>query len=52
MASVNGCLKVVLLLLERGANIQLRNTYGRTPSQEASSRGYREIARSLSEYGA
>lgn len=52
LASINGYLPIVLLLLEWGANVQARNSYGRTPSQEASFRGYREVVWKLSEYGA
>jgi ankyrin repeat protein len=46
-----GHLEVVRSLLERGANVQTRNVYGKTPSQDALAYGYRNIAQLLSTNG-
>jgi ankyrin repeat protein len=50
-ASMFGHFEVVRLLLERGANVQTRCVYGRTPSQYASMYGHQKIAQLLTEYG-
>ena len=52
LASFNGELEVVELLLERGANPNVRNGYGRSPREEALAHGYSRIAELLSKYSA
>jgi ankyrin repeat protein len=42
----------VRLLLEHGADVNIRDNYGGTPSELASKEGYHEIVELLSEYRA
>ena len=44
--------EVVRVLLEHGANVGAEDSKGRTPFQIASAKGYNEIMKLLSEYGA
>jgi ankyrin repeat protein len=48
----SGYLKIVKLLLERGADVHAMNGEGETPYQVSLRRGYREIADLLQKYGA
>lgn len=52
VASQNGSLGVVALLVERGADINQRSTRGFTPLYIASSRGHADVARLLVDRGA
>ena len=51
-ASRSNKLKVVELLLQRGANLSLRNKRGRTAVIYAINLGYRDVRFKLIEYGA
>jgi len=48
----SGCLEVVMLLIEHGANINLANNEGRTPLLEATNNGHLEIMELLVAKGA
>jgi ankyrin repeat protein len=50
IASGNGYLEIVKLLLERGAKVHVQNDEGRTPSQVALRSGERGISRLLEDY--
>lgn len=52
LASRSGHLEIAELLLERGANANVRNGYGRTPRQEALAWGNGRIAELLLKHGA
>jgi ankyrin repeat protein len=52
LASRSGYLEIAELLLERGANANLRNGYGRTPRQEALAFGNGTMAELLLKHGA
>src|SRR6202012_1590455 len=52
LASYNGYLEIVHLLLERGADIHAQNFCGWTPLRAASASGHFMITQLLSEYGA
>ncbi|KZL78694.1 multiple ankyrin repeats single KH domain (pfs domain-containing protein) [Colletotrichum tofieldiae] len=51
-ASYRGHLKVVKLLLEKGANIKIKDIDGWTPLNAASSKGHLEVVKLLLEKGA
>ncbi|KAN0133423.1 Ankyrin repeat-containing domain protein [Lactarius tabidus] len=51
-ASCYGHLGIAELLLEHGANVDVRNSYGRTPRQEALAYGHSRIAEVLLGYRA
>ena len=48
----NGFPQAVQLLLEYGADVNVRNNSGHTPSELASSKGYQEIVELIAAYGA
>jgi ankyrin repeat protein len=50
LASFEGKVEAVRLLLKHGANVDAHNKKGETPSQVALARGYEEIACLLSDY--
>ena len=52
LASLNGHLKVVKLLIEQGADLAVSNNYGWTPLNAASGRGHLETVRLLLSQGA
>ena len=52
MAIVAKRIEPVRFLLEHGADVNVRDDAGETPSQLASSKGFREIVELLSAYGA
>ena len=52
LASTNGQIEIVRLLLERGANAEMENDQGRTPFDEAPRKGELKIVRILSQAGA
>ena len=49
-ASANGHFEMVRSLVERGANVQARDIYDKSPSLHALRFGQRKIAQLLSEY--
>jgi hypothetical protein len=51
MAAESGKVEVVRVLLEHGASVGAEGNGGRTPSQLASSKGYSDIVKLLSEHG-
>jgi ankyrin repeat protein len=51
-ASYHGCLGIVKLLVESGADLYLRNARGETPIDVASANGKREVVKFLHENGA
>lgn len=50
-ACLNGHIEVVRLLMERGASAAVLNAAGRTPVDEALSRGFTEVFDLIREYG-
>jgi len=52
VASWNGCIKVVDILLRRGADMEKSNSQGATPLHSACAMGHSEIAASLIHAGA
>ena len=51
-AAFNGHLDVCRLLIDKGAHIEAKDRYGRTPLHFAAGRGHHEIARLLCDRGA
>jgi ankyrin repeat protein len=51
-ASFEGALEVVRLLLEHGADVEVKDYYGKTALQEAADRGHDKVVELLREHGA
>ena len=52
MASLNGALKVVRVLLEHGADVEVKRNDGMTAFQEAALAGRDKVVKLLREHGA
>lgn len=52
MACLNGHATIVKLLIARGANVNLKDTYGSTPMEHADNGGHDDIVALLREHGA
>ncbi|KAK4418636.1 Integrin-linked protein kinase [Sesamum alatum] len=51
LASCEGCTEIVILLLERGADVNSMDRWGRTPLSDARSFGHQEICKILEAHG-
>ncbi|KAL0379527.1 UNVERIFIED_CONTAM: Integrin-linked protein kinase [Sesamum angustifolium] len=51
LASCEGCTEIVVLLLERGADVNSMDRWGRTPLSDARSFGHQEICKILEAHG-
>ena len=51
MASPNGTLEMVRMLLEHGADVEAENDRGETAHRLASAKGYHEVMKLLTKYG-
>lgn len=52
LASCEGCTEIVVLLLEKGADVNSLDRWGRTPLSDARSFGHGEICKILEAHGA
>ncbi|XP_022857136.1 integrin-linked protein kinase 1-like [Olea europaea var. sylvestris] len=51
LASCEGCTEIVHLLLEKGADVNIRDRWGRTPLSDARSFGHEDICKILEAHG-